>query len=200
MSFERKHQMLECHIHQLTRARAQALIAALFVVLMSAGCSTTPEMEPTPQAGPIETMTLVIEVETAEWEGEMLYIAVYQSEDSFLEIDQWVEGVTVPVTVPITRLVFENVPALPTAVSGFIDIKRDETLTRNLIGLPVEPWGFTNDISVFFSRPTFDSTQVPATPPETHVRFAMGTSLDRSDIRRARAEAAKESDSKADLP
>ena len=192
--------MLEWHLRQLMRARAQAFTATPLLVLMSVGCSTTPEPDPSVALEPVGTMTLVVEVETDEWEGKMLYIAVYQSEESFLELDQWVEGVTVPVTVPITRLVFENVPALPTAVSGFIDIKRDETLTRNLIGLPVEPWGFTNDISVFFSRPTFDSTQVPATPPETHVRFAMGTSLDRSDIRRARAEAAKESDSKADLP
>ena len=192
--------MRESSTQNSMRSTRHALIASSLLVSAITGCSTAPEADPAPRTGSIETMTLVVEVETDRWEGEMLYIAVYQSEDSFLEIDQWVEGVTVPVTVPITRLVFENVPALPTAVSGFIDIKRDETLTRNLIGLPVEPWGFTNDISVFFSRPTFDSTQVPATPPETHVRFAMGTSLDRSDIRRARVEAAKESDSKADLP
>ena len=192
--------MREWHNDQSMRLTTRAFIATSLLGLASAGCSTTPEAEPAPSLESVGTMTLVVEVETDDWEGQMLYVAVYQSEESFLEIDQWVEGVTVPVTIPITRLVFENIPALPTAVSGFIDIKRDETLTRNIIGLPVEPWGFTNDISIFFSRPTFESTRVPATLPETHVRFAMGTSLDRSDVRRARVEAAADSGSEEDLP
>lgn len=192
--------MSEPHIQGPTTAGCIAWTVTAPLILFAAGCSTSSETKPAPLTRPLETMTLVVEVETEDWEGQMLYVAVYQSEDSFLEIDQWVQGVTVPVTIPVTHLVFEDVPARPTAVSGFIDIKRDETLTRNFIGLPVEPWGFSNDISIFLSRPTFDATKVPAITPETRVRFAMGTSLDRSDVRRARAKAAADSEAMEDLP
>ena len=175
-------------------------VFALVILMVSTlvGCATAPGTAPSGGPDPSETMTLIVEVETPKWEGEMLYIAVYQSAESFLEVDQWVQGVTVPVTCPITRIVFEDVPAIPTAVSGFIDIERDETLTRNIIGLPVEPWGFSNDISILLSRPKFESARFEVDRPETRVRFAMGTALDRSRIRRARA--AEQSDLGDELP
>ena len=192
--------MREPHMPDWIPAGRTVFASVLLMTSMLVGCTTAPEAIPSAGHDPVETTTLVVEVETPKWEGEMLYIAVYQSADSFLEVDQWVQGVTVPVTCPITRLVFEDVPAVPTAVSGFIDIKRDETLTRNIIGLPVEPWGFSNDISILLSRPKFESARFEVDRPETQVRFAMGTTLDRSEIRGARTRVAEESDLGEELP
>ena len=134
---------------------------------------------------------LVVEVETPrpEWKDEKLYLAVYQDPDRFLDRDAWVAGKTVPVTIPVTTVVFDDLPSGPTAISGFIDIVGDANLTRNFIGLPEEPWGFSNDISIFLSRPTFDKAMVDLQAPQDEIRFAMDTSLDRSDVRRRRASA-----------
>ena len=169
--------------------------ASMAVLSMSwlVGCSTssnarTAEMIEAPPV-PRPATRLVVEIETprAEWKDEKLYLAVYQDPDRFLDRDAWVAGKTVPVTIPVTTVVFDDLPSGPTAISGFIDIVGDSNLTRNFIGLPEEPWGFSNDISIFLSRPTFDEAAVDLKAPQDEVRFAMDTSLDRSDVRRRRA-------------
>lgn len=154
------------------------------------GPDTVASMDLDPQMGPPARTRLVVEVETEreEWEGQELYLAVFQDPTSFLDLDAWVAGETVPVTPPLTVVVFEDLAAVPTAISGFIDIVGDANLTRNLIGLPEEPWGFSNDISIFFSKPDFADAAVRLHGPSDRVRFAMGTSLDRSGVRRRRAE------------
>jgi len=160
------------------------------------GCQAGPEpVEKSTSVTETEQRTrLVVEVETAEWTGEKLYLAVFQSSDDFLERDRWAESTTTPVVVPVTRVVFENVLVRPSAISGFIDLEEDQNLTRNVIGLPVEPWGFSNDRSVIFGLPSFEEVAVDLVPPETTIRFRMGTSLDRSSVRaerRREAEAAR---------
>lgn len=157
-----------------------------------AGCAVGPSSVED-AGGPVAsdaTVRLVLEVETPEWEGEMLYVALYQDADRWLDPEGWILGQTVPVTAPVTTVVFDTVPAWPTAVSAFIDVEPDETFTRNAFGLPTEPWGFSNDLSVLFSRPAFQAATVDLAPPSQVVRFAMGRSLDRSGIRRARHETA----------
>lgn len=160
------------------------------------GCQSGPEtVDQSPPSTKVEERTrLVIEVETAEWMGEKLYLAVFQAPEDFLERDRWAESTTIPVSVPVTRVVFEDVLVCPSAISGFIDLKEDQNLTRNVIGLPVEPWGFSNDRSVIFGLPSFEEVAIDLEAPETVVRFRMGTSLDRSSVRaerRREAEAAR---------
>lgn len=163
-----------------------------FLGLGLAGCQAGPEtVARTPPTDPDETTRLVIEVETAEWSGEKLYLAVFQSAEDFLERDRWAESTTIPVEVPVTRVVFEGVRVRPSAISGFIDLEEDQNLTRNVIGLPVEPWGFSNDRSVIFGLPSFEEVAVDLEGPETVVRFRMGTSLDRSGVRAERRRAAE---------
>lgn len=198
--------MSDPEIGKLHLIRGGGPIAATMVMVVVSGCSTSPastspaSTDPEPNTAPLPPSRIILEVETDKWEGEMLYVAVFQSADTFLEVDHWTAGISVPVTVPVTRVVFDEVPTRPSAISGFIDIKRDETLTRNIIGLPIEPWGFSNDLSIFFARPRFDDAKVPLTSPETVVRFAMGTSLDRSDIRRSRRESIEASQEEVDQP
>ncbi|MCP4836003.1 MAG: DUF2141 domain-containing protein [Phycisphaera sp.] len=193
--------MPDSETRKIHSTRRGGPIAATLAVVFVSGCSSPPaSTEPEPDTAPLPPSRIVLEVETDKWEGEMLYVAIFQSADTFLEVDHWTAGISVPVTVPVTRVVFDEVPTRPSAISGFIDIKRDETLTRNIIGLPVEPWGFSNDLSIFFARPRFEDAQVPLTPPETVVRFAMGTSLDRSEIRQARRKSAEASRTEVDQP
>lgn len=181
---------------QLPKRETTAAAAALLTVLIG-GCATSPAttgddagIAVDPGAVSEATPTrLVVELETADWADEVCYVALFQDREGWLESEGWLAGQTVPVTPPVTTVIFDDVPAVPTAVSAFIDLARDENLTRNGLGIPVEPWGFSNDLSVLFGKPSFRSAMVNLESPETVVRFAIGTSLDRSAIRRARREA-----------
>ncbi len=166
------------------------------LTMLAGGCASSPSATPTSadaDPGAVSDrapMRVIVELETAEWSDEVCYVALFQDREGWLEKDGWLVGRSVPVTPPVTTVIFEEVPAAPTAVSAFVDIARDETLTRNGFGIPVEPWGFSNDLSVLFGKPSFRSAVVEVQDPETVIRFAIGTSLDRGSIRRARREAA----------
>ncbi len=170
------------------------ILGSLVVIALASGCATDTAIsgDVDPVEIPLETiptMRVVVELETPEWEGERLYVALFQEPEGWLEPDGWLVGETVEVTPPLTVVTFDGIPARPTAVSGFVDLKRDENLTRNGLGLPLEPWGFSNDLSVIFTKPSFSAACVDVVPPESTVRFAIGRSLDRSSVRRARREA-----------
>lgn len=165
---------------------------------LAGGCASSPstptpdiatsEPVPAPETTPVR---LVVELETPDWADERMYVALFQDRDGWLEPDGWLVGRSVPVTPPLTVVVFDDVPARPTAVSAFVDLERDENLTRNGLGIPLEPWGFSNDLSVLFGKPSFRAASVDVAAPESTVRFAIGRSLDRSGVRRARREAAE---------
>ena len=179
---------------QLPTSRSVAGFLALVLGSMTAvGCRSAPGTIVDDAAAVAGTTRLVIEVETAKWENELLYLAVFQASEDFLETDRWAESIVIPVVIPVTRVVFEDVRIMPSAISGFIDLERDENLTRNFIGLPSEPWGFSNDQSVILGLPSFEDVAVELQAPTTLVRFRMGTSLDRSGVRRERREAAEAS-------
>ena len=188
--------LVDHSFRRLPASRSVIGFLSLAVGSMTAvGCQSYPGKiadEPQAFAG---TTRLVIEVETAKWENELLYLAVFQASEDFLETDRWIESMVIPVVIPVTRVVFEDVRTVPSAISAFIDLERDETLTRNFIGLPSEPWGFSNDQSVILGLPSFEDAAVELQAPSTLVRFRMGTSLDRSGVRRERREAAEASSS-----
>lgn len=175
-------------------------MAATSIVALAGGCVTTPEptMDEPASAGALSEISsarLVVELETPDWADEQVYVALFQNRDGWLETDGWLVGRTVQVTPPLTVVVFDDVPARPTAVSAFVDLDRDEDFTRNGFGIPVEPWGFSNDLSVLFGRPSFRSASVEVAAPLSTIRFAVGRGLDRSAIRRARREATEERES-----
>jgi len=160
--------------------------------MLVAGCASPPSADPQPGLAEAAAVAdaaptrVVVELETETWADEVIYVALFQDRTGWLESEGWLVGRSVPVTPPVTTVVFDDVPAVPTAVSAFVDLARDENLTRNGFGIPVEPWGFSNDLSVLFGKPSFRSAVVDVTPPETVIRFAIGTGLDRSAVRRAR--------------
>lgn len=52
-------------------------------------------------------------------------------------------------------ITLHDVPKGDYAVVAFQDVDGNQQLTRNLLGIPVEPYGFSNDASATLSQPSF---------------------------------------------
>ena len=52
-------------------------------------------------------------------------------------------------------ITLHNVPKGDYAVVAFQDVDGNQVLSRNLVGIPVEPYGFSNDASATLSQPSF---------------------------------------------
>ncbi|HET9055094.1 MAG TPA: DUF2141 domain-containing protein [Cyclobacteriaceae bacterium] len=90
-------------------------------------------------------------------QGSVL-VAVYNSEVSFMK--RHVASKKVKVTGKEVSLVFENVAPGDYAISTFHDENDNNKLDTNLLGIPNERYGFSNDARGTFGPPSFEKARI----------------------------------------
>lgn len=93
--------------------------------------------------------------------------ALYNNEKDFLE--NFVHGKTVKVTGNEAKVVFENLKPGDYAVSVFHDENENEKLDSGFMGIPNEPYGFSNDAMGTFGPPSFEKAKVTLTSDKASV-------------------------------
>jgi uncharacterized protein (DUF2141 family) len=69
--------------------------------------------------------------------------------------------------VGATTVVFENLPSGTYALAVFHDENNDGKLNTNLVGIPKEPYGFSNNARPSFSAPSFKEASFSHKGPQT---------------------------------
>ena len=105
----------------------------------------------------------------ASQQGEIL-VAVYAGPDTWLKT---------PVTVArqaasasqggSVHVVVKDVPEGTVAVSLFHDLNSNGRLDMNAMGMPLEPYGFSNDAVGQFGPPTFAQASFELKAPSAHI-------------------------------
>ena len=85
-------------------------------------------------------------------------VALYNNEKDFLE--KFVQGKIVKVAGKEAKVVFENLQPGTYAISAFHDENDNEKLDSGFMGIPTEPYGFSNDAKGTFGPPSFDKAMV----------------------------------------
>lgn len=91
-------------------------------------------------------------------EGD-IYVAVYNSEESYMDIDLTAFQQIVPVEADIEEIIFEDVPDGEYAVTVFQDLNNNGKLDTKLIGIPKEPYGFSNNARGTMGPPKYDTAK-----------------------------------------
>lgn len=91
-----------------------------------------------------------------------VFVALYGKDDPWMRKARAARGVDA--AQGVTTITFSDLPEGEYAVSAFHDEDGDRRLSRNAVGLPTEPWGFSNDAMGAFGPPTFEQAKV-ALPP-----------------------------------
>ncbi len=85
-----------------------------------------------------------------------VYIAVYDKEVNFLSLDKMRDKKIVPLNFSGTlQTVFPNLPPGTYAISCFHDVNGNGKLDTNLLGIPSEPYGFSNNARPKFRAPSW---------------------------------------------
>lgn len=58
------------------------------------------------------------------------------------------------------KVTFEDIPYGEYAVAVYHDMNENDKLDKNLVGIPKEPYGFSNNHNPKFSRPDYDEAKV----------------------------------------
>lgn len=88
-------------------------------------------------------------------------MAVYSGEDNFMEKE--LTSKNVKVTGKEVIVVFENVKAGEYAISTYHDVDNNNELNTGFMGIPKEPYGFSNDARGTFGPPTYEKAKFKVT-------------------------------------
>ena len=116
-----------------------------------------PAAAPAVPSGPLQDVRLEI-VGIGEIRGDVR-VALFDGAESF-EKQEPFAGSFAAVTGSEARLVF-SVPPGTWGISGFHDLNGNGELDANLLGIPTEPFAFSNGAMGSFGPPTFDQIAFP---------------------------------------
>lgn len=85
-----------------------------------------------------------------------LYVAVYNSSNAFLKEDQVFRKIIVPITqTGALKVSIDDLPPGQYALSCFHDVNGNGKLDTNWMGIPNEPYGFSNNARPKFRAPNW---------------------------------------------
>jgi uncharacterized protein (DUF2141 family) len=88
------------------------------------------------------------------------YVALYRSSDDFPVHGKQFKGLIVPIKDRKAEVNFSGLSAGKYAVAIFHDKNKNGKLDKNMLGIPVESYGFSNNARETFSAPSFSSASV----------------------------------------
>jgi uncharacterized protein (DUF2141 family) len=102
----------------------------------------------------IEASTLTIHLKNVSEKGGNLMVAVFANENDWLQEGTY--SAKQNAISPESIVTIEDVPPGTYAISVFQDIDENMALDANCLGIPKEPYGFSNDAPSYFGPPSWE--------------------------------------------
>lgn len=100
--------------------------------------------------------TLHVEISNVGSTKGKLYVGIFRRKDKFPEITGKYKGFLVDPKTSITSYTITDLPPDTYAVAVFHDKNKNNILDKNMLGIPTEEYGFSNNARRTFSAPSFD--------------------------------------------
>ena len=88
-----------------------------------------------------------------------LFIAVFRATDDFPVFGKQFKGIIKEVEGKLQNYNFDNLPEGEYALAIYQDVNRNKILDKNLLGIPTEIYGFSNNARRSFSAPSFQEAK-----------------------------------------
>jgi uncharacterized protein (DUF2141 family) len=105
--------------------------------------------------GPGEPGKIIIEINDIKPIKGNLYIAIYDRESRFMNMDSAYKWSIVPVTGKTMEVIFNDVAPGHYAIAVFHDKNMNGVMDKNELGIPKEGYGFSNNVVGIFGPPGF---------------------------------------------
>ena len=102
-----------------------------------------------------------------------VYAALFNRAEDFLKTDRAIAGATVLPTRDSVRVIFADLAPGSYAVSVFQDADGNGKLDRNMMGLPLEPHGFSRDASGTLGPPKFSDAMLEIRSTDVTARITL---------------------------
>jgi uncharacterized protein (DUF2141 family) len=88
-----------------------------------------------------------------------LFIAIFRATDDFPVFGKQFKGIIKEVEGKSQNYTFDNLPEGEYALAIYQDANRNKILDKNLLGIPTEIYGFSNNARSTFSAPSFQEAK-----------------------------------------
>lgn len=118
-------------------------------------------------AGSAQAADLTLQLQAVRADDGHVMVALFDAADSFLKRPLMAQQVAAARRAPdgSLRLVFAGLAPGRYALTAYHDRNGNGKLDTNLMGLPTEPYGFSNAAKANFGPPTFDEAAVTVAEP-----------------------------------
>lgn len=119
----------------------------------------------------LEKTSLTITVKNIKKIKGHVLVAVFDHESKFLK--DFSIAKRKKVNGQEATFVFEDLPKGTYAISVFQDVNNNDKLDTNFLGIPKEPYGFSNNPSTFFGPPNFTkaSFKIDTNMPKINIKL-----------------------------
>lgn len=107
----------------------------------------------------VKTHTLSIHISGISKIKGSLFIAVFRATDDFPVFGKQFKGIVKEVEGKSQNYNFDNLPEGEYALAIYQDENRNKILDKNLLGIPTEIYGFSNNARRTFSAPSFQEAK-----------------------------------------
>lgn len=104
--------------------------------------------------------------------GSLLSIALCQGESEYDDVDRCI-GRTVKSDGEKVLIEFADLEPGEYAIKALHDLNANGEMDFNFLGIPQEPYGFSNDPKVTFSEPSFQAASFSVAPGRTKIQITM---------------------------
>ena len=107
----------------------------------------------------VKTHTLSIHISGISKIKGSLFIAIFRATDDFPVFGKQFKGIIKEVEGKSQNYNFDNLPEGEYALAIYQDVNRNKILDKNLLGIPTEIYGFSNNARRTFSAPSFQEAK-----------------------------------------
>ena len=107
-----------------------------------------------------QSFDLNIKIKNIKQTKGTLELVVYNNANTFLEKGEAVKRYSILATSTIKSFTIKNLPKGSYAIAVYHDVNSDKRCNTNLVGIPVEPYGFSRNYKPVFSKPSFDDCMI----------------------------------------
>lgn len=116
---------------------------------------------------PTETRKLTLNISNIKHIEGTLEIGLFNNGDRFLEEGQAYKTISIEVKNSSEVVVIKDLPMGTYAVSMYHDKNGNGECDRNFLGIPKEPYAFSNNFKPRFSAPTFEDCKFELTADDS---------------------------------
>ena len=128
---------------------------------------------PEPVPADESTQTVSIHVSGLKSQSSNLYVAVFDSEEGFPKPEHSSTTTTIPVSTESVEFSLSLPDSSTTGIAIFQDLNGDGKLTKNGFGLPIEPYGFSNNARSTFGPPSFSQAAFKVSEKTTSIEISV---------------------------